>query len=190
MPFQKGHTINKGRKVTWGNKISKSRKGMKFTKEHIKNLSKSHIGYKMPRIQKDRIAKANKGKKHPHTKETKEKIAKSYKGWNDGNKSHLWCGRITECNKLLRTGRLYRRRRKSVFERDDYTCQQCGEKVGRLNADHIKPFSLYPKLRFDIDNGRTLCEKYHKGTDTYGYKSRKLLIDKNYKPDLETYEKK
>lgn len=64
----------------------------------------------------------------------------------------------------------YRTWRKAVFERDDYTCQGegCGSRGGELNADHIKPFSTHPELRFKVSNGRTLCVPCHKKTPTYG----------------------
>ena len=58
--------------------------------------------------------------------------------------------------------------RLAVFERDDWTCQICGARGAELNADHIKPFALFPELRFDVDNGRTLCVPCHRKTDTYG----------------------
>lgn len=61
----------------------------------------------------------------------------------------------------------YREWRRQVFERDDYTCQHCKKRGCYLNADHIKPYAKYPELRYDIDNGRTLCVDCHKKTDTY-----------------------
>lgn len=61
----------------------------------------------------------------------------------------------------------------AVFERDDYTCQICSARSCKgkaviLNADHIKPFALYPESRFDITNGRTLCLDCHRKTPTWG----------------------
>jgi HNH endonuclease len=50
--------------------------------------------------------------------------------------------------------------RKSVFERDSYTCRECGAK-GNINAHHIKAWSKHPEQRFDIDNGITLCGDCH-----------------------------
>lgn len=60
--------------------------------------------------------------------------------------------------------------RVAVFERDSYTCQMCGERGGRLQADHIKPFSTHPDLRHVLSNGRTLCVPCHQQTDTYGWR--------------------
>lgn len=56
----------------------------------------------------------------------------------------------------------YRAWRSAVFERDDYTCQMCGQVGGDLNADHIKAWKLFPDLRFEISNGRTLCVCCHR----------------------------
>lgn len=86
-----------------------------------------------------------------------------------GNKNHLWKGGITPINLKIRTSKEYKLWRKSVFERDNYTCVWCNKK-GDIEADHIKPFSLFPKLRFSLKNGRTLCVQCHKTTDTYGTK--------------------
>lgn len=67
----------------------------------------------------------------------------------------------------------YRDWRQTVFTRDNFTCQFCGSVGGELNADHIKPWAIYTDLRYDVDNGRTLCVPCHRITDTYGGKTRK-----------------
>ena len=52
--------------------------------------------------------------------------------------------------------------RSLVFERDGYTCQECGKVGVTLNAHHKKHYAYFPKLRFDVDNGVTLCKNCHK----------------------------
>ncbi len=76
-------------------------------------------------------------------------------------------GRTTEAQRI-RSSAVYREWRIAVFERDDYTCQECGQRGGELNADHIKPFALFPELRLDVSNGRTLCKPCHLSTETFG----------------------
>lgn len=82
--------------------------------------------------------------------------------WSNGEKSNFWKGGITPINKALRESLEYEDWRRKVFERDSYTCQGCGKIGGWLEADHLKPSSLYPELRFEIDNGRTFCKPCHK----------------------------
>lgn len=64
---------------------------------------------------------------------------------------------------------------KQVFERDNYICQICGQRGGKLQADHIKSYRNFPELRWELSNGRTLCESCHKKTPNYGDKPRRNL---------------
>lgn len=96
---------------------------------------------------------ANNKKGHKDEKNPKYKKDRSTLKFRDRNGNPAW--------------------RKAVFERDNYTCQECGQYGGKLQADHIKPYCLFPELRTDINNGRTLCLDCHKKTDTYGAKALK-----------------
>ena len=58
-----------------------------------------------------------------------------------GELNHNWKGGITPLMESIRRLSIYKDWRKAVYERDDYTCQHCGEKGGELNADHIYLFS-------------------------------------------------
>lgn len=148
-------------------------------KKHISNVCKQRgVGKWMlgKKRSKSSIKKQLESKKgYKHSQETKNKISNAHKG----EKNYNWKGGITPERKKLYFSFEYKLWRKAVFERDRYTCVFCGLKTGggkrvTLNADHIKPWSLYPELRFAIDNGRTLCEPCHRTTDTYGAKILKI----------------
>lgn len=89
-----------------------------------------------------------------------------------GELSHRWEGGKTDAARSIRNSREYVAWRKAVFARDNFTCRHCGQRGGKLDADHIVPFSVAPHLRLDVSNGRTLCRKCHLRTDTWGYRGR------------------
>lgn len=65
--------------------------------------------------------------------------------------------------------------RKKVFTRDDYTCQECGDKGVYLEAHHIKQWRYYTKLRYRANNGITLCRDCHNKT-----KFKEKMLEKYY----------
>lgn len=50
--------------------------------------------------------------------------------------------------------------RKSVFERDGYKCVECGS-TKNICAHHIERWETNPSVRFDVNNGATLCDVCH-----------------------------
>ncbi len=140
---------------------------------------------KMSECRKGQVA-WNKGLKGCYSKETIEKMSKSHLNkkcpWISeigkkrfGNKNPNWKGGLSPLYIFLRNNLKYVGWRKSIFKRDNYTCQNCGQIGGDLNAHHIKRFSdiikengitTYesasncPEL-WDINNGQTLCLDCH-----------------------------
>lgn len=58
-------------------------------------------------------------------------------------------------------GGLHQKWADAVISRDGAKCRHCGADDLELHAHHIKSFQDYPDLRFDIDNGLTLCFRCH-----------------------------
>lgn len=88
-----------------------------------------------------------------------------YSKEHKGELSPTWKGGVSY-HRVERSTNEYRYWRKSVFERDLYTCQCCGTKSGignkvELNAHHIRNWKDNEKSRYDIYNGITLCDKCH-----------------------------
>lgn len=91
-----------------------------------------------------------------------------------GAGSPLWKGGISSRLRCLRNGAAWARWRKKVFDRDGYTCQDCGVRGGYLEPHHIKPFAFFPTLRFEVSNGLTLCKSCHGKTKMSAKEMRKV----------------
>jgi hypothetical protein len=50
---------------------------------------------------------------------------------------------------------------RKVISRDRATCRKCGAQNVEMQAHHIKPWKTHPELRWDLDNGLTLCAPCH-----------------------------
>lgn len=135
-------------------KISKSKQGKKPWNSGLVGI------YKTTEITKQKLSQSHKGLRF--SEETKRKMSEVHKG----KKSYLWKGGITPINIQIRMSIDYKRWRQQVFKRDNYKCQMigvgCEKKTNYIEANHIKLFSEYPELRFDANNGITLCKDCHK----------------------------
>lgn len=111
-----------------------------------------------------------------HSAETRMKMSEIAKRRvESGTHNFLKTDRkATTERELLKNTIEYKLWRESVFKRDNYTCQHCEKRGGKLNADHIKSFRDYSELRLDLGNGRTLCEPCHYKTDNYGSKALRI----------------
>lgn len=101
--------------------------------------------------------------KAPKTDDFKQKISNALRG----DKHPNWKGGVMK-GRQDRNLMEYKEWRKFVFARDNYTCVFCearnfpglGYSV-QLEADHIKSWTEYPELRYEVSNGRTLCKNCH-----------------------------
>jgi len=138
---------NKGiiRSLEFRQKVSTSMKKLIHTPEHNTNVSKALMGNSI----------RGKGWHHP------SEVCKVMSIKKMGELNPNWKGGIYKTNRDVRRSPIYKRWQISIYKRDKYRCQLCGGS-NNLNANHIKRFSEYPELRFEISNGITLCFNCHK----------------------------
>jgi hypothetical protein len=144
----------------------------------------------------------NKGKTGIYSEEARLRMSQNMKGrkaWNAGktlSEEHRqklslarmgkrpwnYKGGVSPLYSRVRSSVAYKKWRRAVFIRDGFTCQECGQVGGELNADHY-PLSFAYLLRtygiltytealgckplWDIKNGRTLCISCHEKTPNY-----------------------
>jgi hypothetical protein len=160
----------------------KKRGGWKI--KDTSNMGKHLIGKKRPPFSqewKDKISKSNKGKitwnkgtkglmstpwkkglrTGKNTKLSQTKLGKPILA-NQGKNHWNWRGGTSKYSNSRRCDKLYQAWVRAIKIRDNYTCRLKDNNCkGQLVAHHILRWQDYPKIRYNINNGITLCRHHH-----------------------------
>lgn len=130
-----------------------------YIKEKIKKSNIEKYGYASP-MKNDSVK--NKAKNTCIEKYGVDNYAKTneFKDSFSGENNPMWKGGV-QYHGVERSTKEYTYWRLQVFQRDQFTCQVCGQNGGTLNAHHIFNWRDNEDLRYDVDNGVCLCEKCH-----------------------------
>ena len=134
--------------VSWGKhteetkrRISESEKGKTVSSETRKKISVAVLGRKISEETKIKMSKARKGEKGYQWIKDRTQLVQSEKKHLDGR---------------------YKEWMKSVKDRDNWKCKIADKNCkGKLEAHHILRWSEFPELRYEVNNGITLCHFHH-----------------------------
>ncbi len=114
----------------------------KWTKEVREKIGKAHRGKKLPEHQRQKIS--------------------AYLQGRIGELARNWKGGLTALKYGERYSTPYRMWVTSVKNRDGWKCKiSNGDCSGRLEAHHILAWRSHIELRYEINNGITLCHYHH-----------------------------
>ena len=170
IPWQEGKPWTEKQKErlkqTWREKRKKrySEAGKKRWRENSERFSE--CGFKKGNIPWNKGIKLGKGF-YPNRDIS---YLKKYQ-FQSGENHHNWKGGRVQRKK--HEGGIYLRWTRKVYRYDNYTCWICEKRGGKLAVHHLKGWSEYPKLRYKISNGLTLCEFCHKTYTKFVKKARK-----------------
>lgn len=188
-------------------KIGQAHRGKTLSQKHIESIRKRHTGRKNSpeTIKKMKVSsKIRWSKPHPKVSKYHYDTPNGRHPLYKGEKFCVKCNKklsstrfnlcircvqlseYTSLSRLIRNVREYRQWRDDVFSRDNFICQGCNVRGGKLHAHHIKAFivilkeynitSLKQALEcselWSINNGATLCIDCHIKTDNYFNKGK------------------
>lgn len=102
------------------------------------------------------------------------KMAISRRGKCAGADHYNWKGGYVDPTARERRSYKAKQWRDAVKKRDEHKCVECGS-TKSLHAHHIKGWQKHPELRYDIDNGLTLCVRHHQ--KAHGFPFPKWVFD-------------
>ena len=152
------------------------KKGATMSQEHKEKISKANKAKPAPNrnywlgkkrspedVEKFRLAKLGTHR----SVETRKKISETRKRLGlkpphvSGKNHQNWKGGISK-NHHSTSEPKYKEWRMKVFERDMFKCKIFNQDCkGQLQAHHILKWAEYPELRYEINNGITLCIAHH-----------------------------
>jgi hypothetical protein len=126
-------------------------------------------GRVLPRNQRDKIAASLTGKKQSADTIAKKRAwlidngHKPPRGYELRGPDHPnWKGGTSPIRAVVGRSPAYRAFRDAVMQRDNWTCQDCGKRGGKLHAHHIIPWAEHPDGQYDPENGVALCVPCHR----------------------------
>ncbi len=160
----------KGRKCPW----IKGVKGRhwKLSEETKKRMSQCKKNHFVSKETRQKIIKALTGKhiwqnkEHPRgmmgKKQSLETIRKRMEKIS-GKNHYLWIEDRTQLKaRQERNDSAYQDWRIQIFKRDNFKCKIANQDCsGKIKAHHILGWSDFPELRYQLNNGITLCQAHH-----------------------------
>lgn len=114
--------------------------GKKFSEEHRKKIGLSNLGKQMSVESREKMRISKTGESHWRWYKDRTKLKKQ----EDRRSSAVdeW--------------------RKNIYKRDEYKCKFSNKDCkGRIEAHHILNWEDFPELRYNLDNGITVCHHHH-----------------------------
>jgi len=158
-------------------KISAAHLGKKLSDHHRKQLSLAKKGkrrHPLSEATKKKISLFHLGNKyrlgHKPTIETRIKMSQSAKlrdrGYQSRESHWAWIKDRSKLKRFNNTSKdrrsyAYTEWRKRVWLRDNFKCKIGYNCNGRIEVHHILSYTNYPELRYEINNGITLCHAHH-----------------------------
>lgn len=137
------------------------KKGYMPTLETILKRKITRAGYKHTQKTIEKIRQGNLGNISYIKGKTYAEVGRKVK--TKGENHYRWISDRTQIkHQEDRNNPEYKQWRMKVWLRDNWKCkianQDCG---GRIEVHHILGFTAYPELRYEINNGITLCHAHH-----------------------------